>query len=219
LAEAVVARVSAQGLPRGGRLRARRSALVAAVVAALLSGLAVEPVRAQLADWFGFAGVRVHRDPSAVPPSPSPSSSSPSGSPSAGSVSLERARALVRFRVRVPAALGPPRTVQVSADRRVVSMTWATPMGPVRLDQFDGRLDYAFAKSAPDVTWLQVKGEPALWFDEPHAVAVVAGESSRTSPPRLAARTLIWESAGVTMRLEGDLTQERALAVAASVPA
>jgi hypothetical protein len=211
-ADAVLAR-----LPDRPAVRRRRQGwrwLVAALTAVFVGVLAAPPVRAQLADWFGFAGVRVHTGPAPTP------SLAPAPPASASSVSTARAQALVRFPVRLPAALGPPDDVRVSPDRRVVSATWATPSGPVRLDQFDGHLDYVFAKTAPDARWVTVDGAPALWFDAPHAVVVLqSGGAPRTESARLAGHTLIWERGEVTMRLEGDLTLERAVAVAASVPA
>ena len=35
--------------------------------------------------------------------------------------------------------------------------------------------------------------------------------------PRLARNVLLWQDGGITYRLEGDLTRERALAIAATV--
>ncbi len=56
---------------------------------------------------------------------------------------------LVAFTPLVPAELGEPDAVEVSADRVIVSMSWTTDEGPVRLDQFDGRLDFRIAKTSP----------------------------------------------------------------------
>ena len=42
-----------------------------------------------------------------------------------------------------------PDGVGVSADRRVVSLTWGAGADTIRLDQFDGTLDPAFWKSSP----------------------------------------------------------------------
>jgi len=117
----------------------RRRALVVAMVI-LLALLGVPPVRAAVADWFGFAGVSVRLDPT---PGPTVASSPPTVG---GTTALAEARALVAFEPVLPAALGPPQGVEVSADRRILSMSWTDKeVGAVRLDQFDGRLDYAFA--------------------------------------------------------------------------
>ena len=61
----------------------------------------------------------------------------------------------------IPTAFGSPQGVQVSTDRRLLSMSWTdADAGPVRLDQFDGRLDYAFAKTAPGVEFTKWQGHP-----------------------------------------------------------
>jgi hypothetical protein len=105
----------------------------------------------------------------------------------------------------------------VSADRKVLSMSWTDPdAGVVRLDEFDGELDYGFAKTAPDAVYTEVGGYGGLWFEAPHEVVWLLGGRSRHAPPRLAGHTLIWERGGTALRLEGDLTLERAVAIAES---
>jgi hypothetical protein len=127
-------------------------------------------------------------------------------------------RALVSFQPMTLAALGPPDGVEVSDDRRLLSMTWTRTGGDVvRLDQFDGRLDYLFAKTAPGVQFTTVGSTSALWFDSPHDVVILdAAGHRRTETARTAGRTLIWEHGGTVLRLEGDLTLERAVEVASS---
>ena len=225
LVEAVMARLSAMPVPSGvgpwDRLRravadglARRRRRIAVVVTAmLLALLATPPVRAAVADWFGFGGVSVRLDPkpgpSAAPPPPAVG----------GTTDLGDARKLVDFAPVVPAGLGPPHGVAVSADRRVLSMSWTdTRAGTVRLDQFDGRLDFAFAKTSPDVTFTSVDGGFALWFDEPHEVVVLQRDGTRRiETARLAGHTLIWERGGTTLRLEGDIPLARAIRIAETV--
>jgi hypothetical protein len=186
------------------------------VAAVLLSLLAAPPVRAAVADWFGFGGVRVELGndsgtATSAPPPPTVGTRTP----------LEEAARQVAFTPAVPAALGPPDGVEVSADRRLLSLTWSGGTdGTVRLDEFGGQLDYTFAKNAPGVEFVAVAGDFALWFDEPHDVVVLdADGTARRETARLAGHTLIWVYGGTTMRLEGDLTKQRALEIAASVPA
>ena len=216
LTAAVMTRVTALPAPStaGLRLRRPRRRLVLVVTAVLLALLVTPPVRAAVADWFGFAGVVVRHDPS-----PQPSHAPPP--PTAGTtMSLDQARRLVSFQVAVPADLGAPDGVEVSADHRVLSMTWSEPAtGTVRLDQFDGRIDYAFAKSAPGVEFTSVSGATALWFDRPHRVVLLGPDGSRRrETARLGGQTLIWERAATTLRLEGELSQQQAIAIAESVP-
>ena len=148
------------------------------VVVLALTG--VPAVRAAVADWFGFGGVRVRLDPGTPAPSaPGPSPTAPPSVPAVAAGSVAAAQEQVAFRVLVPAALGPPSGVEVSGDRRVVSMSWTVPgAGVVRLDQFDGELDYTFAKSAAGVEYTTVGGDFALWFDRPHEVRWLAAPAA-----------------------------------------
>ena len=198
----------------GEATRRHRRRTAAAVVAVLLSLLAAPPVRAAVADWFGFGGVRVELGGPVKPSAPPPPTAETG-------MTLDQAARLVGFTPATPAALGAPDGVEVSADFRLLSLTWsAGPDGAVRLDEFDAQLDFTFAKRAPGVEFVAVAGDFAMWFDEPHDVVVLNPDGSRrTETARLAGHTLIWMHGGTTMRLEGDLTKQRALEIAASVPA
>jgi len=192
-----------------------RRRAVAVVTALLIALLATPPVRATVADWFGFAGVIVRHDTtprfSSAPPPPRVDRR----------ISLQQAAALVAFDPVVPTELGIPHGVEVSADRRLLSMSWTTRLdGHVRLDQFDGRLDYAFAKSARGAEFTSVTESFALWFDKPHEVVVLNPDgTSRSETARLAGHTLIWQYGDTTLRLEGDLNRARALTIARSTTA
>jgi hypothetical protein len=193
-------------------VRRRRQAVVV-VTAILLALLAAPPVRAAVADWFAFAGVIVRDDTTA-----SGSRASPPPSVVA-TTTLGEAKALVAFDPVAPAALGPPDGVEVSADRRVLSMSWTGgDDGAVRVDQFDGRLDYSVAKTARDVRFTEVDGQSALWFEEPHEVVLLNADGTRRSETaRLAGHTLIWEHGVTTVRLEADVSLARAIEIARSV--
>ena len=189
-----------------------RRRVLALVTVALLALLLPTPVRAAVLDWFGFEGVIVRQDPSRAPSvAPDPPSASTT-------ISMTEARKLVAFEPVLLAELGPPQGVEVSRDRRVLSTTWSRPQeGTIRLDQFDGRLDYAFAKTAPGVHFTSVGDDFALWFEKPHEVVVLNRDGTRrTETARLAGHTLIWEHGGVTLRLEGDLGLDRAVEIALS---
>jgi hypothetical protein len=193
-------------------LRRRRQAVVL-VTAVLLALLAAPPVRAAVADWFAFAGIIVREDPT-------PDGSTASPPPSvAATTTLGGAKALVAFDPVVPAALGPPDGVEVSADRRVLSMSWAGgDDGAVRVDQFDARLDYSVAKTTPEVRFTEVDGASALWFEEPHEVVLLNADGTRRfETARLAGHTLVWERGGTTVRLEADVSLARAIEIARSV--
>jgi hypothetical protein len=92
--------------------------------------------------------------------------------------------------------------------------------GALRLDAFDGQLDPVFHKqiSGPGVEWVQVDGDFAVWIGGPHELAYVDRTGTvRVATARLAAATLIWEDAGVSYRLEGDLRRDEATGIAASL--
>lgn len=188
----------------------RRLALVVAAV--LLALVATPPVRATLADWFDFGGVIVERGSVGQGPV-----SAPPEVPQ--DRSLSEAAAEVGFTVLVPADLGAPDGVEVSGDGRVVSMSWSIGTeGALRLDQFDARLDFTMAKTAPDVFYASVGGSDALWFREPHEVVLLEPDGSRrTESARLAGHTLIWLDGSTTLRLEGEVSRERAVEIAESV--
>ena len=100
-------------------------------------------------------------------------------------------------------------------------MGWSSDEdGVVRLDQFDGRFDFSVLKTAPGVFYAAVGGTDALWFEEPHEVVLLDPDGSRrTESARLAGHTLIWLDDVTTLRLEGDLSLERAVEIAeSSVP-
>jgi hypothetical protein len=199
---------------RDGLARRRRQAGVL-VTAVLLGLLAAPPVRAAVADWFGFAGVIVRNDPT-------PARSEPAPPPTvAATTTVEQATALVSFTPVVPAELGPPAGAEVSADRRVLSMSWATDRdGTVRLDQFDGGVDYSFAKTSPGVRYTEVGSVSALWFEEPHEVVVLNADGTRRfETARLAGHTLIWQHGATALRLEADVSMTRAIEIAESVAA
>ena len=195
-------------------LESRRRRLALVVAAVLVTLLATPPVRAAVLDWFGFGGVVVERGT----PGPGPAAPPPEVT---GDTSVAEAGDAVDFTVWVPIELGAPDGVEVSADRRLVSMTWSDGRdGVVRLDQFDGRLDFTIAKRAPRVFYAAVDGTDALWFEEPHEVVLLEPDGDRRrQSARLAGHTLIWQDGSTTLRIEGDLTLERAVEIAESAVA
>lgn len=194
------------------RPRNRRRVVAAAVAAAAASTLLVPQVRAAAADLLGVAGIEISSDTPDAPVEPR----SPLPDPKPASVA--DARAAVDFPVGVPARLGPPDEVTVADDGRVVSMSWRDG---VLLDQFDGRLGPVFSKEvgATGAEVVRVAGARAFWIGAAHDLTYVdlhGDEVPMTA--RLAGRSLVWESGGVTFRLEGEgLHVAEATAIARSV--
>ena len=224
LVEQVLGRLPAGSGPRrrrasaGGRTRRRR--LVAVIIALVVLGLGLTPpVRAAVVEWLRIGGVLVRTEPPVSGPSPTPSSP-----PSIGpTVSLTEAKELVDFPVGVPAELGPPDRVSVSADRRVVAMDWGTGRGQLHLDQFDGELSWMFLKRTRDPFQVTVvNGRDAVWFATAHSISYRDRDGhERTEDARIAGPCLVWERAvggrRVTMRLEGDQSLVDAVGAAESV--
>lgn len=188
--------------------------LVTAAIAALLAlatAMVVSPaVRAAVFDLLRIGGVEIHEN---EPAPPTPTVEAPL--PGERDVSLAQARDAVDFPLRLPAGLGEPDAVWVTGDR-VVTMAF----GAVRIDQFDGGLDPIFEKftMAEDIHRVTVGDQPGIWVDRPHVVLYTDEHgTTRDEAARLAGSTLIWEDDGVTYRVEGDLTETEALAIAESL--
>lgn len=184
--------------------RGRR--LAAAVIAAVLVGLALTPpVRAAVADWFG---VIVQSGP-ALPGEPVPSAES--------DLTVDPAAEIVTFDPIVPSTLGDPSGVEVSDDERVLSMSWSTSDGTLRLDEFEGAISPGYVKRTADVEFVTVDGAVTLWFDQPHELVPVdvSGEPL-AELARPAGPTLVWVVDDVTLRLEG-MDKDSALEIAGSV--
>lgn len=184
---------------------------LAGLVAGLLgAGVVASPVGAEIRGWLGLPGVSVT--------SGDPVEETPTVPPAHGSPDLERAEGLVGFAPVVPAALGEPDGVEVSPDRLVVSLSWTTEDGTVRLDQLRGDVEPLFWKTADHAERVLVAGAEALWLPTAHRVTVVPeGGSVRELPSRLAAPTLLWLHGDLTLRLEGDLDLGSATRIAESV--
>ncbi|MFC8369986.1 hypothetical protein ACFUIT_18770 [Streptomyces sp. NPDC057239] len=243
MVERVLGRILAEELPvpaagptgPGALLRAARSwtrarwrSLVAALCGLLTVLTLTPPVRAAVADWFGFGGVEVRYDPSAVP---SPGAEVPG---CGRSLSLGEAERRAGFAPLVPKALGAPDAVTVSGlprGRFLVSLCWREQGRTIRLDEFPARLDVTFVKSVREQPeWLSLGEEdgvpePVLWFPRPHVLSfwLVNTDGHRfTREERTAGPTLLWPHGGgagegVTLRLEGVASKARALEIAEAV--
>lgn len=245
MVERVLEQILAERLPvpvaqapgPGERLRAVRRwtrmrwRALTATLCGLLAVLALTPpVRAAVLDWFDFGGVEVRYDPSAVP---SPGAEVPG---CGRSVSLAQAGRRAGFEPLVPAALGTPGAVTVTAEPRgrfLMSLCWREGGRTVRLDEFPQRLDPAFTKTLPEQPeWITLGGpsegdgvpDQALWFPRPHVLSfwLVGDDGTRfTRTERTAGPTLLWihrgGGTGVTLRLEGVASKARALQIARSL--
>lgn len=199
---------------RVAALSRRRWSRVVAITIALLVTLALTPpVRAVVADWIEYGGVLIRTG------GPPPGATEEPERAQSG-LTLAEARELVSFDPVVPDLLGPPAYVEVSDDRRLLSMLWGSGPDAIRLDQFDGQLDPLFAKTLREdaPTYVQLARSDGLWFPTSHALVLLnADGTERTASARSAAPTLVWEVDASTMRLEGA-DKLYAIRIANSVP-
>ena len=211
LADRILADVAAVPPRRGGPWR-RWTASFGALLVALGVCLAISaPVRAALLSVFGFGSIQVREEPGPAP-------AATPVLPGERRTDIETAQREVGFRVRVPAALGPPDSVTV-ADGRVVSLHYLRDSGAVRIDEFEGNLGpmwSKYAQSEADST--TVNGQEALWFGGPVTLVYVdAGGVERTESARQTDGTLVWVDGDLVFRLDGIGTLDAALAVARSM--
>lgn len=187
--------------------------IVAAVGVVVVVGALAPPVRAQVAELFGFSGVIVSRSPGAGPSTAPPP-------PQAGPLTFDQARRLIRFAPRLPSELGPPSGAEVSVDDQLLSLSWTgRGTGVIRLDEFDGGLQPYFWKSVyQEAERVSVGNRDALWFPGAHEVAVLGHDGrGHTLPPRVAGPTLVFELGGITVRLEGARDITEALSIAGTI--
>jgi hypothetical protein len=220
----------------GRKLRLPTSSPLAAgavvLFVALAAVLAVPASRHAVADLFGFAGVDVHPLPSAGPsPRTSLDPSVDLGEP----VTLAGARASVSFTVAVPTAagLGEPDTVYLrrGPGMESVALVYGPRDGfPAGVDSHVGLVLSEYAGTATPYfdkyvdeqlppTQVTVAGRwPGLYFAGPQEVLVRdATGVVHDEHPRLSAPTLVWVQGAVTYRLEANISEQGALAVAASL--
>jgi hypothetical protein len=201
------------------RLSARRRPRWRIWLAVLLGAvtLALLPVAAQAVDaLLDFAGIGIR-------PTPAPSlPATPSPLPGATIAGVAGLQDKVLFPVRTPAALGDPEKVilgEPGKDGKSRVLSFAYRHDTVQFDTFDGRLDLAFIKTgAVDTEWTEVNGTTALWLPTTHALVYVDRSGvTRTETARLSGPTLIWESGGVTYRLEGIADRDEAIRIASTL--
>jgi hypothetical protein len=214
-----------------------RSVLLAAALALLVVGSA-------LALRFGLELLSIRFGPVPTPaPTEAPASASPrtSAAPGAGLrlgplMTLEQAEAAADFDVLVPDVIGPPDAIyqddfglrgQVSfvyAPREDLPQSSLLDGAGLLITQNRGHPDQGLARKVLDsdmatVVPVDVDGAPGLWISgAPHLFWYIAEDGSYVNESRrLVGDTLAWERDDVLYRIEGAITLERALEIAASM--
>lgn len=199
LAERVRAALATRPVVEGARRRRGRLVVLAAAVTVVLAVVVTPAGRAVAAQLLRVAGVEVRWGEATAPVAPT------APLPASTPTDLPAARAAASFPLRAATGLGDPAAVEVADGGRVVSILYRTASGDVRLDQFDATLDPVFVKTTlARAKQVQIGATEGLWFAQPHDLAYVLRDgTTATATARLAGPTLVWESDGVTYRLEG----------------
>ncbi len=202
------------------------TALLLVLVASLL--LFSPRARQAVADLLGVAGIEITFDPD-------PADAVGAELELGEAVSIEEATEAVDFELSAPGSLGPPDAVFLS-DRPSsgrVSMVWESEETlPASGDTGIGLLysqfalelaeDAIFVKSVtPDtsVRAVEVGSAIGLWLEgAPHVISYEdAGGNRVEEETRLAGNVLMWESDGVTHRIETTVGLQATLAMAGSL--
>jgi hypothetical protein len=151
-------------------------------------------------------------------------------------VSLEEARRRVGFTMLIPGAGGLERPDAVFVDEAVptggrVDLVYGErpglPASPftdagLLITQFRGQPTPEFIKKVTGMGLVEevtVGGEPGYWFSgEPHFFTYQDADGIlQEEQTRLAGNTLIWQRGDLTLRLEGELSQQEAIRIAESM--
>jgi hypothetical protein len=185
---------------------------VAAVALVIAVVMAVPPTRAAVLDLLGLRSVRIeHREPRP----------STFGRRIAVGDPVTLAQARRRFPVRVPAALGAPDAVYLSAIPARVDMVYRG--GPL-VTELRATVTPVIQKAigaAAKVEQLRVDGDPAYFISgAKHGFAYIPEGTQEPlfEDQRLAGNTLLVErSDGLLLRIEGKLDRDEAVRIAESV--
>ncbi|MDQ6945070.1 MAG: hypothetical protein M3256_02100 [Actinomycetota bacterium] len=196
----------------------RRREMALALAAAFLIGLALlvlPPTRQAIAGWLGLTHVTVQRV--RVLPSPAPSSVIDG---SRMRVGLAEARSRVAFTVLTPPT--PADAIYLVEGPPGGEVQFELPGGVLVTEaggSFDQRILGKVIGPGTEVSSVEVRGRPGAWIHGlPHEVVYFDRSGNfRPETLRLSGDVLIWDEAGVVLRVEGSSSEGMALAVAASL--
>jgi hypothetical protein len=221
--------------PRPQRRHLAQVLLAAAVVVVVLSAsVAAWPTgRRAVADLLGLRGVHI----STGPPPPIPTTTTPTHLDLGTPISIADASKRLGFALRVPALAGfdhpdgvffsiPPPQGEVTVmylPRGDLPASAQTGVG-LLLSEFEATMETGFfgkvAEPGTTIEALSIHGQPAYWLaGSPHAFFYrLANGEIYGDTLRLATNTLVWQAGAVTLRVEGDITKDQAVAIANSLP-
>src|SRR5919201_575697 len=204
---------------------------IAATVAVILvvAFLLTPDLASRAAQVLGFPGVQIYRVPQT--PTARPNAVAPTfAGERVGTIA--EASQLAGFTVRAPAALGEPTAIYVETAPVRVTIVYASVKGvPVSpqagvsaiVVEFRGRLETQIMSKAigPGTTLDAVPlGSGVAYYlaGQPHQF-FFRDPAGNLQPEtlRLAGNTLLWEEAGVTYRLEAEVSRDEAIRLASTL--
>jgi hypothetical protein len=201
-------------------IRSSPAVALAAVLAAAVAAVAVPSARTSLVRFFHLGGVtieRVDKLPGVEPRGPLAPGKE---------VGWKRAQASVSFAVLVPRNdPTPSHAFYYAADPPggQVTLVYGRLREPrLLVTEFLGtRIGGELRKTAAPrtvVEHVEVDGHPGIWLGgAKHFFSLVDGAgTTRAFRTRLAGNTLVWEQAGITLRLEADIDKASAIKLAES---
>jgi hypothetical protein len=234
LAGDVASRLAATSRAPGERHLAKFLLAAAVVIVVLSAAVAVWPTgRRAVADLLGLRGVHI----STGPPPSIPATTTPTHLDLGTPISIADASKRLGFAVRVPTVAGfdhpdgvffsiPPPQGEVTVlylPRGDLPASAQTGVG-LLLSEFEATMETGFfgkvAEPGTTIEALSIHAQPAYWLaGSPHAFFYrLANGDTYGDTLRLATNTLVWQAGAVTLRLEGDITKNEAVAIADSLP-
>ena len=231
LAATVRRRLAAAPPQRGWRRQRGRTFVLAFAVLAVAVGavMAVPPARSAILEFFGLEGATVQR----VEELPKVRAAT------ATALELGNPAPMVDGRPRVkwpflllPTALGAPDAAYSSLDGAKLSLVYEPGDGVPRsrytgvgvlVSEFEGDVTPEFLGKLVDqgvtVEEITVEGADGLWIEGGPHVVLFRGPDGEIleQAARLAGNTLLVERDNLLVRIEGELTRERAIEIAASL--
>jgi len=223
-------------MPRRPWYGSRWALAAVAVIVIVAALLTYPPTRTAIADWVNLH-TSINRTTTLPTPSPLPPGPLGSRLGLGGPVTLASARSAVKWQVLIPGALGQPDEVYLQnppdgpSEGEVTLVYAARPGIPVSgetgvsvlVTEARGSVNQNFfGKTVGPGTTIEpvtIDGHQGWWISgQPHVFFFDdANGDPRLETLRLATNTLILDEGGTIVRFEGDLTEQQALDLAASL--
>jgi hypothetical protein len=215
------------------RIIPRKLAWSLTIIFVLVSSLMlIPPVRAAVIDFIQIGIVRIFPQPAEAPETLAPPTATPNVQfPSlfplleniAGETKLASAQEIVPYSILLPtypSDIGSPDHVYVQdVEGTMTVLVWVDPRQPENVTMSLHLIPaghWAINKFGPQIIEeTTVNGERALWAEGPYPLFLRNGNVEVVR--LIEGRVLIWESDGITYRLETDVNLDEAIKIAESL--